>query len=119
MKKIALFMALAIAVLLALRNPHVKTFVGESPKELWQTIQVHIAGITEYEPEKFAEQLTEYGAVLTKKEQRYVRNISKSASDLLIFVNRSCSEKESTHIVLSDGNLLLVCKSAKQVLLID
>lgn len=119
MKKILLWALAIIALMLAVRNPQIQEFVQEKPKQAWLWVQAHIQGVTDYEQATFKANLDELRLSFTKREQRYVHNISKTSSDLILFYKRYCTDPETSHLVLSDLHLLSVCQVTRQTLLLE
>lgn len=119
MKKILFWGFIVIGGLLLIDNPHVLEFIQKKPKEIWLWAQTSVQGVTDYKQERFLKKLSQERLTLTKRERRYVYNISKSSSDLLLFYNRYCTDKEAVHQVLDDPNLFAVCKASRQTLLPD
>lgn len=118
MKKILLVMATIVILMIAAKNDKLIEAVGEKPQQLWQAIERQIAGVTEYTQASFFDDLSKHRLQLSERETNYVRNVSKSSSDLLMFISRHC-DKTSGHIVLNDENLAAVCQTAKQTVLLD
>lgn len=119
MKKILIWAALIVAVMIAAKQQQHMATIKEAALDAWNWAQSHIKGVTDYEPKLFYKNLEEHRLTLTTREQRYVRNISKSSSDLLIFYKRYCLEEEISHLVLDDVNLLAVCQTTQHTLLLE
>lgn len=118
MKKILLAMATIVILMIAAKNDKFIKAVGDKPQQLWQLVERHIAGVTEYTQESFLEDLALQQLKLSQRESNYVRNVSKSSSDLIMFISRHC-DKTGGHIVLNNENLMAVCQTAKQTVLLE
>ena len=119
MKKFLIGLVIIIAIMMAAKNPQFRQFLEEKPLDFIHWVQSRVQGVTDYKPEEFAARLDAHQLPLSKREQRYVRNIGKSSSDLLLFYKRYCRDLETSHLVLDDPNLLTVCQVTRQTLLLE
>ena len=119
MKKLFLWVLVAIALLMAVKNPKIHEYLSTEPQQIWRQLIAHIEGVTDYKPENFLASIDAAKLPLTQREQRYVRNISKSSSDLLLFYKRYCIEPDTSHLVLDDTHLAAVCSTISKTLLLE
>ncbi|MCM2678185.1 hypothetical protein [Echinimonas agarilytica] len=117
MKKVFFCLLAVAAVMMAFKNESFKQWVGTKPTEMVDKIMAKVNGVKDYNQDDFLKRIDNERLNFSQREQRYIRNISNSSADLLLFYNRYCTESEPSHLVLNDYHVTVVCRITHSILL--
>lgn len=115
MKRLILILIAIMAAMLLIKNATFQEAINGSPKAVYDDLKGQVENFFGYEPARFQAVLAQYDLELTAREQRYIRNISETQSDLLIFMKKYCDGGQS-NLNLSSEKVQIVCDSGAKAL---